>query len=115
MTRRARLSTKQRVECFESNGGICHVCGVKIGVGEMWDVEHVIALEAGGDDVAENRRPVHRKVCHPAKTAADHTTGAKIKRVRARHIGARAPSRNPLPGSRASGIRKRLNGTVERW
>lgn len=33
-------------------------------------------------------------------------------RVRARHMGAATPSRNPLPGSRASRWKKRVDGSV---
>lgn len=112
MSRRRSLSTKQRVECFDAAGGVCHVCGVKIEAGTAWDVEHVIALEAGGDDVPENRRPVHRKICHERKTALDHKTGARIKRIRASHIGAKAPSRNPIPGGKQSPWKRKFDGTV---
>lgn len=111
--KRIRLSTRQRVECFEAADGVCHICEVRINAGERWEVEHVIALEAGGEDVPENRRPSHVR-CHALKTRADHKTGAKIKRVRARHLGAKAPPKNPIPGSRGSGWRKPMHGPAYR-
>jgi 5-methylcytosine-specific restriction protein A len=112
--KRVRLSTRQRVECFEASGGVCHLCGGKIIVGEKWEVSHDTPLELGGEDTPENRKPAHYR-CHRAHTAAvDLPNIAKAKRREARHIGARAPSSRPIPGSRASGIKKRMDGTVER-
>ncbi len=116
--KRQRLSTKQRVECFESAGGICHLCGGKINVGERWEVSHDTPLELGGEDTPANRAPAHAK-CHRAHTAAvDLPNIARAKRREARHIGARAPSSGPIPGSRGSGIRKPMNGPAyksENW
>lgn len=113
--KRIRLSTKQRIECFEAAEGACHLCNGKINVGERWEVSHEIPLELGGEDVPANRKPAHYR-CHRAHTAEiDQPNIARAKRREARHIGARAPSRNPIPGSRASGIRKRMNGKVEEW
>lgn len=108
MTRR-RWSTKQRAQVFADAGGICHLCGGRIGVGEAWDADHVIALELGGDDDMSNLRPAHVK-CHKAK--GDHTLIAKAKRVEAKHTGTFRRTNTPVPGSRSSRWKKRLDGTV---
>ena len=113
MTRR-RISTRERVDIFHRWTGQCHLCGGRITAGERWDVEHVIPLAQGGADEGDNLRPAHTK-CHAVKTRDDATNTARAKRREAIHVGAKAPSRNPLPGSKASGIRKRMNGKVERW
>jgi 5-methylcytosine-specific restriction enzyme A len=114
MSDRKRLSTRERVQCFEDGHGECHLCFRKIFPGEVWEVSHPIPLAAGGTDTRENRRPAHKK-CHARQTAElDIPLIAKTKRIRARHIGARAPSAHPMPGSKASGLRRRMNGTVER-
>ena len=112
MTRR-RISTRERVDIFNRNGGVCHLCAGKITVGEAWDVEHVIPLAQGGDDDGDNLQPAHRK-CHADKSKQDATNTARAKRREAKHIGARKSAR-PIPGSKASGIRKRMSGKVERW
>jgi 5-methylcytosine-specific restriction enzyme A len=39
---------------------------------------------------------------------------AKAKRQQRAHLGAKARKSRPIPGSRASGLRKRMDGTVER-
>lgn len=110
---RRRISTKERVALFQKWDGLCCICWGKISVGEGWDLDHTIPLAQGGEDEASNLRPVHRK-CHAIKTKKDAADTAKAKRREAAHIGAKT-SKRPLPGSRASGIRKRMDGTVEKW
>lgn len=111
MTRR-RWSTRARAEVFAAHGGACHVCNGKITVGEAWDIEHIIPLAQGGADDATNVAPAHVK-CHRAKTAKDAGDTAKAKRREAKHKGFYRP-RAAMPGSKASGWRKRVDGTVER-
>lgn len=111
MTRR-RLSDTSRVALFLRHDGICHICGSRIIAGERWEVDHVLPLAQGGDDDDTNTRPAHVK-CHRVKTAKDASDTAKAKRREARHIGAHRSIR-PMAGSRASGLRKRMDGTVEK-
>jgi 5-methylcytosine-specific restriction enzyme A len=109
---RQRLTTKQRVAVFEAAGGACHICGGLIWVGVQWDVEHVIPLALGGADDPSNWRPAHT-TCHSSKThGQDVPSIAKAKRREARHLGAKAPSRNPLPFGRKSGLKRRMDGTI---
>jgi 5-methylcytosine-specific restriction endonuclease McrA len=112
MTRK-RLSTRDRVFVFEFAKGVCHLCNGKIHVGEPWEVSHAVPLEMGGADEIQNMFPAHKK-CHRKHTSeVDIPMIAKAKRREARHIGAHR-SRRPMPGSKASGLRKRMDGTVER-
>lgn len=113
---RKSLSTKERTRIFLLHGGVCHFCRTKInGVREQWEISHEIPLELGGADDDENRKPAHYR-CHRKHTAeVDLPAIAKAKRTRAKHIGAFRRSGRPLAGTKASGIRKRMNGDVERW
>ncbi|MBW8617184.1 MAG: HNH endonuclease [Hyphomicrobiales bacterium] len=53
------------------------------------------------------------KSCHRAKTThSDIQRIAKNKRLKARHLGARAPSSRPIPGSRHSPWKRKLDGSV---
>lgn len=114
-TPRSRLSQRDRLAAWESTGGHCCICGLKIdGTRERWIVEHIRPLALAGADDSGNRQPAHER-CAAEKTRGDLASIAKAKRVKARHINARPPSKRPLPGSRASGIRKRMSGAVERW
>ena len=115
MSKRRALSTRERVRLFHLHGGICHICETKIdGSREGWEIEHVISLAMGGEDKDGNMKPAHWK-CHKKKTAeVDAPRLAQAKRREAKHIGAKAPSKRPLPGSKASRWKKRMDGTVER-
>ena len=93
---RRSLTQLQRARIFDDAHGLCHLCGLKIQAGQPWDVEHIIPLAMGGEDGGDNLRPAH-KTCHAPKTAADVKAIAKVKRIRAKHIGAKQPSRFPKP------------------
>ena len=114
MTRRRNISASERATIFFSNKGQCHICGYGIDASrERWDADHVIPIELGGDDTkgSDNIKPAH-KACHAPKTATDVGHIAKGKRMKQRGLGIKRQSRNPMPGSRASGLKKRLDGTV---
>lgn len=106
MTRK-RLSTRDRLRCFEDGEGKCHICGLPIQTGEPWEVSHPRPLALGGEDTRANRRPAH-KTCHAKLTAGEDIPRiAKAKRQRANHIGAKAPSPRPIQGR---GFQKRQKG-----
>ena len=112
MRARRHISTSARVRLFTQHEGRCHICGEKIdGVRERWDVEHIIPLELGGADEPSNWAPAHVQ-CHKGKTKQDAADIGRARRISAKHIGAKAPSRNPLPGSRKSNIKIKLDGTA---
>lgn len=110
---RKKRTLAQKQAIFEAHDGICHLCGCPILKGETWDLEHVIAFALTRDDTDENLRPAHVK-CHAVKTKEDVRNIAKAKRVSAKHSGARREVRNPLPGSKGSKWKRRVDGTVER-
>ena len=112
--KRVRITAKGRADIFLSRGGTCHLCNMKVTPGEEWDVSHDIPLETGGKDDATNWFVAHRK-CHRVHTSnVDMPLIAKVKRVHQNHIGAKLKSRNPLPGSKGSKWKKRMDGTVVR-
>lgn len=76
-----------------------------------WEIEHLLPLALGGADDDDNRKPAHRK-CHLAKTRQDIKSIRKADRQRARYLGAKTPSRHPLPGGRDSKWKIKLDGTV---
>jgi 5-methylcytosine-specific restriction endonuclease McrA len=102
-----------RLRVFERHGGICHLSGRKIRAGEAWDCDHVIALCNGGSHSESNLAPALRDK-HREKTAQDVKERAKVDRIRKRALGMAKPKGRPMPGSKASGLRKRMDGTVER-
>jgi hypothetical protein len=109
---RKQLSRKQRVAVFMKTDGRCYQCSQKLET-KGWDAEHPQALELLGPSDIDALLPIC-KPCHKIKTADDRKAIAKCNRVRDKHIGAMPKKGRPLPGTKASGFRKRMDGTVER-
>lgn len=109
----AAIPPRVRLRVFERHNGICHLSGRKIMPGEPWDCDHVIALVNGGEHRESNLAPALRDK-HRAKTAQDVAEKATVRRKRMKSIGLKPRKSRPLPGSRASGWRKKLNGEVVR-
>ena len=111
MTERASLSKGQRLDVLWASGGRCHICGEAINpVREAWEVEHPIALAAGGDDNPMNRRAAHVS-CHAEKTRQDRKIIAKTKRVAAKHAGTwEKPKRSRPIGN--PNLKRKVSGEV---
>lgn len=108
----AAIPPRVRVRVFERHGGICHLSGRRITAADLWDVDHVVALVNGGKHCESNLAPALRDK-HREKTVSDVAEKSMISRKRAKHLGLRPKGRS-MPGSKASGLRKRMDGTVER-
>ncbi len=111
--RRPKLSAHERLRLAELHGWTCHICGGRIDPKrEAWDIEHVVSGARIGWAAAEtddNRRPAHRRVCHPRKTAQDLKAIAKLKRQRLKFgFGIFRESGRPIPGSRNTPFKVRL-------
>lgn len=94
---RREFPAKVRVAAFERAKGCCEKCGVHLTAGKI-DYDHILADWLGGEPTLENCAVLCRS-CHRGaggKTAEDAKVIAKVKRVRARHIGAKPPSRRPI-------------------
>ena len=81
---------------------------------DKWECDHVIALINGGEHRESNLAPALIEP-HKQKTKADDALKKKIARTRAKHLGQHTSDYRPLAGTKASGIRKRMNGDVETW
>lgn len=92
---RKSFTAKDRIRIFAARDGLCHICKGKVGVGEAWEVEHVIPYALTQDNSDGNLAPAHIK-CHRVKSAADATNLAKALRRQAKHHGAWPKSRTPL-------------------
>ncbi|MBW8617180.1 MAG: HNH endonuclease [Hyphomicrobiales bacterium] len=78
----------------------------------MWDIDHILPQALGDTNAPENLQILGRP-CHRSKTTeSDIPHIAKNKRLKARHLGARAPSTRPIPCSRQSPWKRKMNGSV---
>ncbi len=111
---RKRRTPKQREAICVAHDWVCCLCDRKIDpVREKWILEHLLALAAGGTDTEDNMAPAHH-TCSIEKTKKDLGIIAKINRVRSKHLGTKIKSGRPMPGTKRSGWKKRMDGTVER-
>ena len=110
MTRR-EFPAKVKLAAFERSGKRCEGCTAPLLAGRF-HYDHDLPDWLGGEPTLANCR-VLCVACHSTKTREhDVPRIAKTKRVRDRHIGAKAASRNPIPGSRASKWKRKMNGEV---
>jgi 5-methylcytosine-specific restriction enzyme A len=107
MTRR-EFSAKIKAAAFQRSGGLCEGCGLRLWVGKF-RYDHVLPDALGGEPTLENCR-VQCLACDTPKTADDVRRIRKADRQKRAHIGAKAPSRNPMPGSKASPWKQKLTG-----
>jgi 5-methylcytosine-specific restriction enzyme A len=109
-TPRKKITNKERAEIFLRAEGNCHLCGMTIRPGEDWDVSHPeTGLWAGGSDDRAVLKPAHRK-CHKRHTAGETTQRAKEARVQQKYIGAFQKTGRPMPGSKRSKFKRKVNG-----
>ncbi len=90
------IPARVRARVFEAHGGRCHISGRKIGAGEPWDCDHVIALINGGENRESNLAPALRDK-HREKTAQDVSIKSKTARMRAKHLGIWPKSKTRWP------------------
>ena len=103
---------KERVA--RASGDLCVKCDRKVGEKLRPEFDHVTPLILGGQNRESNIQLLCHE-CHGAKTKLDVKLKAKVARVRTKlSLGIKTAKGRPMPGSRASGLRKRMDGTVER-
>lgn len=106
------LRVKERVA--RASGDLCVKCDRKVGEKLRPEFDHVTPLILGGQNRESNIQLLCHE-CHGAKTKLDVKLKAKVARVRTKlSLGIKTAKGRPMPGSRASGLRKRMDGTVER-
>ena len=103
-----------RIRVLERFNRCCAGCGIPI-TDRDWTCDHIKALVNGGENRESNLQPLRNKCCNPRKNAADQAKKSASYVTRRSHYLRRKPKGRPLPGTKASGIRKRMGGRVERW
>lgn len=94
---------------------ICPECGQPIRVDVTPDYDHTRPLADNGAHAESNLRAIHPR-CHKRKTAVEAHERALSRAATMGAYGIKPKSSSrPMPGSKASGVRRRMNGSVERW
>jgi len=108
---RREFSAKVTDAAFARCGGHCEGCSAPLRPGKI-EYDHILSDGLGGGPTLDNCQ-VLCTACHSLKTHhSDRPKMAKADRGRKKHFGKRQSS-HPIPGSKASGLRKRMDGTVE--
>lgn len=110
---RTEFSAKTKVAAFERARGRCENCSVKLAPGNT-EYDHDETDWMGGEATLANCK-VRCKTCHRLKTTRDIKKIARSRKRYRTNINAKATKSRPMPGTRASGIRKRMSGLVEKW
>jgi 5-methylcytosine-specific restriction enzyme A len=92
--------------------GVCGICTTKID-GKRWVCDHKVAIINGGLNHEDNLWPIHEKCDRKVKTPTDVAMKAKNDAVAMRHIGIKKRKSRPMPGSRESGIKRKIGGGIE--
>ena len=90
-----------KLRVFLKHDGICHVAKRRIRPGEPWDVDHIVALCNGGQNIESNLAPVLRDK-HKEKTARDVAEKSRTYRKRKSNLGM-PKRRRTIPGRRFDG------------
>lgn len=101
-----------RLRVWDRCEGRCHLCGRPIPASDAWILEHLKALINGGEN-RERNLCLSCSWCKPIKDAADVAEKSATAKVRKKHLGITKSSR-PMPGSRASKWKRKMDGSVER-
>jgi 5-methylcytosine-specific restriction protein A len=100
-----------RDRVYTRGGEKCAICTRPIDEKLRPAIDHIIAIINGGKN-AESNLQLLCVPCHAVKTKADVAEKSTVYRKRMKDRGLTKPSR--FPGSRASGLKKRMDGSVVR-
>lgn len=98
-----------RLRVFLAFDGICQCgCSTKI-ANKPWQLDHKVALINGGQNRESNFHPLLEEH-HKLKTRADVAAKSVTYKKRLKHYGVKTRRGPPMPGSRASGWKRKIGG-----
>lgn len=107
-----RIPTRVKDRICKRQGDCCDECRLPFDAKRRAEFDHRPALINSG----ENRESMIVAVCclcHRARTKADVAEKSQVAGSRSRRLGFKK-SKRPFPGSRASGLKKHMDGSVTR-
>lgn len=112
MSPRAEFSKRTKLIAWNRSQGRCEQCTAKLFTGNI-EYHHVREATFNGLASLDNCMVLCR-ACHRTITKSRAPLIAKSNRQRAAYIGLRKNNYPPIPGTKRSGWKKRMDGTVER-
>lgn len=115
MSNRAEFSDKTKLSEWQAAGGKCRDCRVKLRPGMSREYHHIIPANVGGGNEQANCLLLC-KPCHSVRTTkTDTPEAARTKRLVKSTAGIKKkPKGRPMPGTKASGVKIKMDRTVER-
>lgn len=107
------IPPRVQLRVFQKHDGICPKCTRKLEPCK-WACDHIEALINGGQHRESNLQPLCTSPCHSQKTREDVAIKSRNYKRAASHAGIETRKSRPMPGTKASGVKKRMDGTVER-
>jgi 5-methylcytosine-specific restriction protein A len=112
----SRPPDRVRVRVFDRYEGKCHWSGIKIRPGDLWDLDHVVALINGGENRENNLAPILKGKPHKEKTAQDVAEKSKVYKKRASHLGLKSGrSKIQSAGFGRAPPQKKASTPVQKW
>ncbi len=112
-TKRRKMTKPRAAKIFLERNGICFICTNQIRQGQEWFIEHPEAVNLGGSDNDADLWPAHTK-CKPGKDAVDAAKIADRNTAITKGYAGKSRTSRPMPGSKASGWKRKMNGQTER-
>lgn len=103
------IPDRVRLRVFLKAEGKCQTCSRQIRGGDKWALDHKIALINNGEHRETNLQMLC-EWCHSKKTKSDTAEKSKTYAKRKSNYGIKK-SKNPLPGSKASGWKRKMDGS----
>jgi len=114
MSGRREFAQKTKLAAWERSGGRCECCGKVIRLGNGPEYHHRLEAYFDGSAELENCQVVCIRPCHQTLTADAQPAFKKARRIQKKVANAKPKQSRPMPGTKRSGLRKRMDGTVER-
>ncbi len=103
------IPPRVRLRVLRAYDSLCAACRLSLYPGCAWELDHKKRLADGGENRETNLQPLC-VLCHVRKTSAERTRAAKADRIAKKHHGIKRRQARPMPGTKASGIKKPLGG-----
>ena len=104
--------TSCKLRIIDKQEGRCKTCGVSFDVKAKAQFDHITPLWLSGENREANLQALCQP-CHGKKTATEATVRGKVNRLRSAKVEPKKKGR-PMMGSKASGWKRKMDGTLER-